>query len=101
MQEQTCIVIIAKSFIKTLIPVNLSKLGYTGVAMLERSELTSGSTWHNAGGRHPIYGDPNVAKIQQYTTELYKDIEKLTGQPIPVLTSNFKQSTDQCSSKPR
>ncbi|HEX3847978.1 MAG TPA: FAD-dependent oxidoreductase, partial [Steroidobacteraceae bacterium] len=49
--------------------------------LIERDELTSGSTWHAAGGMHTINGDPNVAKLQKYTIELYQEIEKLSGQP--------------------
>ena len=52
--------------------------------LLERDELTSGSTWHAAGGMHTINGDPNVAKLQKYTIELYKEIEELSGQATGV-----------------
>jgi dimethylglycine dehydrogenase len=61
---------------------HLSKLGCHDAIMLERSELTSGSTWHAAGGMHTINGDPNVAKLQQYTIKLYQEIEELSGQNI-------------------
>ena len=36
--------------------------------------------WHAAGGCHTINGDPNVAKLQKYTIELYKEIEELSEQ---------------------
>ncbi len=58
--------------------------GWTDALLLERSELTSGSTWHAAGGMHTINGDPNVAKLQQYTIDLYKEIEELSGQATGV-----------------
>ena len=61
---------------------HLSKLGCSDAIMLERSELTSGSTWHAAGGIHTINGDPNVAKLQQYTIQLYKEIKKLIKNTI-------------------
>ena len=61
---------------------HLSKFGWTDVVLLERSALTSGSTWHAAGGMHTINGDPNVAKLQQYTIDLYKEIEAKSGQAI-------------------
>jgi dimethylglycine dehydrogenase len=48
--------------------------------LIERRELTSGSTWHAAGGCHAINGDPNVAKLQKYTIGLYREIEELSGQ---------------------
>ncbi|MBT8240521.1 MAG: FAD-dependent oxidoreductase, partial [Acidimicrobiia bacterium] len=43
-------------------------------------ELTHGSTWHSAGGMHTLNGDPNVAALQKYTVELYKEIEAISGQ---------------------
>src|SRR6185312_13794278 len=42
-------------------------------------ELTAGSTWHAAGGMHTLNGDPNVARLQQYTIQLYEQIEKESG----------------------
>ena len=48
--------------------------------LIERDELTSGSTWHAAGGMHTLNGDPNVAKLQEYTIKLYREIEEASGQ---------------------
>ncbi len=48
--------------------------------LIERSELTSGSSWHAAGGFHTLNGDPNVAKLQAYTVGLYKELEEISGQ---------------------
>ena len=48
--------------------------------LIERSELTSGSSWHAAGGFHTLNGDPNVAKLQAYTVSLYDELEKISGQ---------------------
>ena len=59
---------------------HLAKLGWTDVVLVERSELTSGSTWHAAGGMHTINGDPNLAKLQKYTIELCREIEELSEQ---------------------
>ncbi|MDE0321055.1 MAG: FAD-dependent oxidoreductase, partial [Acidimicrobiaceae bacterium] len=59
---------------------HLTRAGWTDVVLLERSELTAGSTWHAAGGMHPINSDPTVAKLQKYTIELYREIEELSGQ---------------------
>ena len=58
---------------------HLTKLGWHDVVLLERDELTCGSTWHAAGGMHTLNGDPNVAKLQKYTIELYKEIEQVSG----------------------
>ena len=46
--------------------------------LLERRELTAGSTWHAAGGMHTLNGDPNVARLQQYTIQLYEEIERVS-----------------------
>ncbi len=59
---------------------HLAREGWTDVCLIERSELTSGSSWHAAGGFHTLNGDPNVAKLQAYTVQLYKEIEELSGQ---------------------
>ena len=59
---------------------HLAKAGWTDVLLVERSELTSGSTWHAAGGFHTLNGDPNVARLQAYTISLYDELEKMTGQ---------------------
>ena len=59
---------------------HLAKFGWTDSVLLERDELTSGSTWHAAGGMHTINGDPNVAKLQQYTINLYRELEQISGQ---------------------
>jgi dimethylglycine dehydrogenase len=63
---------------------HLTKAGWRDVVLLERDELTSGSTWHAAGGMHTINGDPNVAKLQAYTINLYKEIEQISGQSCGV-----------------
>ena len=59
---------------------HLTRAGMTDVILLERTELTAGSTWHSAGGMHTLNSDPNVAKLQRYTTLLYKRIEEESGQ---------------------
>lgn len=59
---------------------HLARAGWTDVVLIERSELTSGSSWHAAGGFHTLNGDPNVAKLQAYTVQLYKELEELSGQ---------------------
>lgn len=82
MQKQTRVVIIGGGVVGASILNHLSKLGCSDAIMLERSELISGSTWHAAGSIYTINGEPNVAKLQQYTIELYKEIEDLSGQDI-------------------
>ncbi|MBT7560058.1 MAG: FAD-binding oxidoreductase, partial [Rhodobacterales bacterium] len=59
---------------------HLAKAGWKDIILVERSELTSGSSWHAAGGFHTLNGDPNMAKLQAYTVGLYKELEELSGQ---------------------
>ncbi len=79
---QARVVVIGGGVVGCSVLYHLAKAGWTDVVLLERSELTSGSTWHAAGGCHTINGDPNVAKLQKYTIDLYKEIEALSGQAV-------------------
>ena len=81
MQTTARAVVIGGGVVGCSVLYHLAKFGWTDSVLLERDELTSGSTWHAAGGMHTINGDPNVAKLQKYTIDLYKEIEELSGQP--------------------
>ena len=59
---------------------HLTRAGWRDVVLIERSELTSGSTWHAAGGFHTLNADTNMAALQGYTITLYRELEALTGQ---------------------
>jgi dimethylglycine dehydrogenase len=74
------VVVIGGGVVGCSVLYHLTKAGWRDVVLLERAELTSGSTWHAAGGMHTLNGDPNVAKLQQYTIGLYKEIEEISGQ---------------------
>ena len=80
MKSQTQVVVIGGGVVGASVLYHLTKAGWTDVVLVERTELTAGSTWHAAGGMHTINGDPNVAKLQRYTTELYAEIERVSGQ---------------------
>ena len=82
MKSEARVVVIGGGVVGASVLYHLTKHGWTDVMLLERSDLTSGSTWHAAGGMHTINGDPNVAKLQQYTIELYKEIEEISEQDI-------------------
>ncbi|MDJ0627338.1 MAG: FAD-dependent oxidoreductase [Rhodobacter sp.] len=84
MKSQAKVVVIGGGVVGCSVLYHLARAGWTDALLLERSELTSGSTWHAAGGMHTINGDPNVAKLQQYTIDLYKEIEELSGQATGV-----------------
>ncbi len=80
MKTNTRVVVIGGGVVGCSVLYHLARAGWTDVMLIERSELTSGSTWHAAGGFHTLNGDPNVAKLQAYTISLYEELEKLTGQ---------------------
>ena len=63
---------------------HLAKLGWTDVVLLERDELTSGSTWHAAANIHGLHDNNNITRIQHYTMNLYKELEKETDQSCGV-----------------
>ncbi len=74
------VIVIGGGVVGCSVAYHLTKRGWKDVCLLERDVLTSGSTWHAAGGVHTLNGDPNVAKMQQYTIQLYKEIEEISGQ---------------------
>lgn len=76
MRNTARVVVIGGGVVGASVLYHLTKKGWRDVVLLERLELTAGSTWHAAGGMHTINGDPNVAKLQQYTIKLYKEIER-------------------------
>ena len=80
MKDHTQVVVIGGGVVGCSVLYHLTKHGWSDVVLVERSELTSGSTWHAAGGMHTLNGDPNVAKLQQYTINLYEEIEQISGQ---------------------
>ena len=75
-------VVIGGGIVGTAILYHLAKHGWTDVALVERAELTAGSTWHAAAGFHALNDNPNIAALQNYTINLYKEIEAESGQSV-------------------
>lgn len=82
MQDRTQVAVIGGGVVGCSVLYHLTKRGWRDVMLLERDVLTSGSTWHAAGGMHTLNSDPNVAKMQKYTIDLYKEIEEISGQSV-------------------
>ncbi|MBI4934532.1 MAG: FAD-binding oxidoreductase, partial [Actinobacteria bacterium] len=80
MKSSAQVVVIGGGVVGASVLYHLTREGWTDVVLVEKATLTSGSTWHAAGGMHTLNGDPNVARLQQYTVNLYKEIEKESGQ---------------------
>ena len=83
MRSHASAVVIGGGVIGCSILYHLTKLGWTDVVLLERSELTSGSTWHAAANIHGLH-DNNITRIQNYTMDLYNALEAETGQSCGV-----------------
>ena len=80
MKSHVKVAVIGGGVVGCSVLYHLAKLGWTDIALIERSELTSGSTWHAAGGFHTLNSDTNIAALQGYTIRLYKELEELSGQ---------------------
>ena len=79
MRERAQVVVIGGGVVGCSVLYHLTRAGWTDAVLLERKELTAGSTWHAAGGMHTLNGDPNVAALQRYTIKLYRELEEATG----------------------
>ena len=80
MKSHAQVVVIGGGVVGCSVIYHLTKLGMKDVVLIERSELTSGSTWHAAGGFHTLNADTNMAALQGYTIRLYRELEEITGQ---------------------
>ncbi len=80
MKSHVGVAVIGGGVVGCSILYHLTKFGWTDVVLIERSELTSGSTWHAAGGFHTLNADTNMAALQGYTIRLYEELEAISGQ---------------------
>ena len=80
MKTHAKVVIIGGGVVGASVLYHLTKIGWTDVMLVEKHELTSGSTWHAAGGVHTYNSDANVSRLQKYTIDLYHEIERISGQ---------------------
>ena len=79
MEKNVKVLIIGGGVVGCSILYHLAKFGLKDCILLERNELTSGSSWHAAGNVHVISNDPNISRLMAYTIKLYKEIEKTSG----------------------
>ena len=75
---------------------HLAKKGWTDSVLIERKELTSGSTWH-AAGLLPLFNmSYSVGKLHQYSVNFYHELEKETGQNVGFkVVSNIRLACTQ------
>src|ERR1700693_3627454 len=79
MKSSAQVVVIGGGVVGASVLYHLTELGWTDVVLVERKELTAGSTWHAAGGMHTLKGDTNVATVPPDTAGLYREIERRSG----------------------
>ena len=82
MTNQARIVIVGGGIMGTGLLYHLAAEGCSDVLLIEKGELTSGSTWHAAGQCPNLVGNYNLARIHNDSISLYKQLERLTGQSI-------------------
>ena len=81
MKSHVKVAVIGGGVVGCSVLYHLTKFGWKDVMLIEPDELTSGSTWHAAGGFHTLNADTNMAALQGYTIELYRELEQISEQP--------------------
>ena len=81
-KNQSRVVVIGGGIVGAAVLYHLTKLGWPDVVLVERKQLTAGSTWHAAGGFHAMNSDPNVARLQAYGISVYREVEEISGQDV-------------------
>ena len=82
MQSQARVVIVGGGMMGAGLLYHLAEEGWSDILLIEKGELTSGSTWHAAGQCPSFIADYNMAKIHDYGNRLYPRLEALTGQYV-------------------
>ena len=85
--NQTSVVIVGGGVVGCSIAYHLVKLGISDVLLLERKQLSSGTTWHAAGLVGQLRATQNLTQLAKYSTDLYTKLEAETGQ-----ATGFKQN---------
>ena len=85
--SKTKVVVIGGGVAGTSCAYHLAKFGWKDVVLLERDQLTSGTTWHAAGLIGQLGASSTITKLRKYSLDLYKELEKITG-----LSTGLKQN---------
>ena len=78
--NRASVVIVGGGIVGCSLAYHLTLRGCTDVVLLERKQLTCGTTWHAAGLVGQLRATYNMTRLAQYTTNLYKSLEEETGQ---------------------
>ena len=82
MTETARVAVIGGGIMGASLLYHLARAGWTDVALIERGELASGSTWHAAGNTPHFNTSLNLSRIHLASTELYQRLEAETGQAV-------------------
>jgi len=80
------VVIIGGGISGCSVAYHLAELGWTDIVLLERKQLTSGTTWHAAGLVGQLRASQNMTRLAKYSADLYTRLERETG-----LATGFRQ----------
>jgi 4-methylaminobutanoate oxidase (formaldehyde-forming) len=82
MQNQARVVIIGGGITGCSIAYHLANLGWTEVMLVDKGELTSGSTWHAAGLVTQFHTSPTLMRLRIYSVNLYRQLQAETGPSV-------------------
>jgi dimethylglycine dehydrogenase len=82
METHARVVVIGGGVVGCSILYHLARTGWTDVVLLERRELTCGSSWHAAGQIHTINANANLSDLQYHTLRFYPELEEESGQHV-------------------
>ena len=85
--RSAAVVVVGGGVVGCSVAYHLTEVGIADTVLLERKQLTSGTTWHAAGLVGQLRGSQNMTKLARYTADLYRDLETKTGQ-----ATGFKQN---------
>ena len=96
MQSHARVLVIGGGIVGVSMLYHLAKKGWSDVVLLERTELTAGSTWH-AAGLLPLFNmSYAVGQLHKYSVDLYKSLEEETGQDVSFhVTGNLRLATNR------
>ena len=96
MKSKTKVVVVGGGVVGVSMLYHLAKKGWSDVVLVERKELTSGSTWH-AAGLLPLFNmSYSVGQLHKYAVNLYKTLEKETGKNVGFsVVSNIRLAQTQ------
>ena len=96
MKSKTKVVVVGGGVVGVSTLYHLAKKGWSDVVLIERKELTSGSTWH-AAGLLPLFNmSYSVGQLHRYAVQLYKSLEKETGKNVGFsVVSNIRLAQTQ------